>query len=200
MKKNRILKNCLYCKKDIWVIPSHFLTKKYCSNTCNYANRIGKAPWNKGKKLHYDTWNKGQKGIKPWMNLSGILANSGFYGKHTPETKKKISDALTGRPQPWNRGEKSNFWKGGKSKQTQIIKGSLEYKNWRRNVFERDNYTCQMCQKRGGYLEADHILPKSTHPELIFELSNGRALCQPCHRSTDTFGIKQYNLMYKNGN
>ena len=31
------------------------------------------------------------------------------------------------------------------------------------------------------FVEAHHIAPKSTHPELRFDLQNGIALCSTCH-------------------
>ena len=78
--------------------------------------------------------------------------------------------------------------KGGVSKINGDIRFSLEYKNWRRAVFQRDNYTCQNCNQKGGYLEADHIKPFAYFSELRLEVSNGRTLCKPCHRKTNTFG------------
>lgn len=68
------------------------------------------------------------------------------------------------------------------------IRYSTKMNNWRVSVFERDNYTCQHCKVRGGTLNADHIKPFATYPELRFELSNGRTLCVDCHRKTDTWG------------
>lgn len=56
--------------------------------------------------------------------------------------------------------------------------------DWRKAVFARDNYTCQICKVRGTYLEADHIKPWAYFPELRFELSNGRTLCRKCHDKT----------------
>ena len=56
--------------------------------------------------------------------------------------------------------------------------------DWRWSVFERDDYTCQFCFQRGGYLEADHIRPWAFFPELRHELSNGRTLCRACHNTT----------------
>lgn len=68
------------------------------------------------------------------------------------------------------------------------IRLSSEYAEWRTAVFRRDNYTCQECGVRGGYLEADHIKPFAVFVELRFEVDNGRTLCSPCHRLTPTYG------------
>lgn len=68
------------------------------------------------------------------------------------------------------------------------IRTSLEYRTWRKRIYERDNYTCQWCGIRGDYLEADHIKSFSEYPSLRFELNNGRTLCRPCHIKTPTYG------------
>lgn len=69
---------------------------------------------------------------------------------------------------------------------------------WRKSVFERDNYTCQICGIRGVKIQADHIKPFKYFPELRWELSNGRALCVPCHRKTDTYGRRGEKLYGRN--
>ena len=63
---------------------------------------------------------------------------------------------------------------------------------WRKAVFARDNYTCQNCGARGCRIQAHHIKAYKTYPELRHELSNGLALCIPCHKQTDTFGWQNY--------
>ena len=57
-----------------------------------------------------------------------------------------------------------------------------QYKAWRADVFERDNFTCAICGQVGGTLNAHHIKPYAEYPELRYELSNGITLCEKCHR------------------
>lgn len=58
-----------------------------------------------------------------------------------------------------------------------------EYKQWRRSVFERDGYRCQICGKRGGKLNAHHIKKYAYYPELRYTVSNGITLCYECHKA-----------------
>lgn len=135
---------------------------------------------NLGRKRPDMIGNKINTGKIPWNK-----------GKKTPEeTKKKIGDAHRGKPAYWNKGEKSNLWKGGLTSKNRTIRDSLEYKIWRRAVFERDNYMCIWGGKEhGNNLQADHIKPFAMFPELRFAIDNGRTLCRDCHRTTDTWGV-----------
>ena len=106
------------------------------------------------------------------------------------ETRAKIGEANKGKDHWWAvKGERHHWWKGGITPLRTQIYHSIEYRNWRKRVFERDNYTCQECGIVGGLLHADHIKPFSYYPELRFELSNGRTLCVPCHWKTPTYGV-----------
>jgi hypothetical protein len=115
------------------------------------------------------------------------------------EHKAKIADALKGNQHtlgkaPWNKGKTGlggyTWKKGAKTPENLRFRLSVAYKEWRTAVFERDSYTCQGCGKRGGRLNADHIKPFADHPELRLDIDNGRTLCEPCHRQTDTYGLK----------
>lgn len=72
-------------------------------------------------------------------------------------------------------------WKGGVSKKNKRDRTSVEYKNWVKSVFIRDNYICQNCNIKGVKLNAHHIKPFALFLELRFEISNGITLCEKCH-------------------
>lgn len=109
--------------------------------------------------------------------------------KRTEETKQKMSKVKKGKlPKNWqdvilkNRGEKHYNWKGGITPLRVRVWHSPEYKLWRKSVFQRDDFTCQLCEKSGKNLQANHIKKFSDFPELRFEISNGITLCKECHK------------------
>ncbi len=137
--------------------------------------------------------------------------------KCSVETKKKMSLAKKGKMPKnikqfagWNKGKhgfnggsKHYNWKGGLTNISLIIRHSLKYKEWRTKVFKRDNYVCLMCSKKGGYLEADHIIwfskiinklvnrygiknlfQRAMKSRMLWSIKNGRTLCLPCHKTT----------------
>lgn len=58
---------------------------------------------------------------------------------------------------------------------------SSNYIQWRNEVFLRDNYTCQCCERRGGDLNAHHIKNFKDNIELRYKVNNGITLCKECH-------------------
>jgi hypothetical protein len=127
---------------------------------------------------------------------------------NSPEARAKLSATKKGVPKSQEyrekmRGENSIFWKGGTSKRIKLIRERAEYKEWRRAVFERDDYTCQDCGQRGGILNADHKIPFCVLPESwYYKVDNGQTLCVKCHRKTWSYGQgaakfrRQLNLVY----
>lgn len=107
--------------------------------------------------------------------------------KRTLEQRAKMSEA--------HKGEKNHMWEGGITDINKKIRRSLEYRLWRESVFERDKFTCVWCGTTEAPFNADHIKPFALFPELRFAIDNGRTLCVPCHRTTDTFAgrIKKYS-------
>lgn len=100
-----------------------------------------------------------------------------FYGKHhSLETKVRLSCHFRGISEE----EFDDFTKPESIRQTK----SGAFKTWRKLVFERDNYTCLLCEKRGGDLEPHHIIPRRDDPGSIYKVENGATLCKECHKKT----------------
>ena len=160
-------KLCGMCKKFFYKKPNEsfkfWRTRKYCSYFCYWKSKVGKAGYWKGK-----TFTEKHKSIlrKPHKKMS-------------VEVRKNMSRG---------KGKNNPSWKGGRTSKHEQIRKSLKYKLWREKVFERDNYTCQLCGKQGGNLNADHIKPFALYPKIRFKVSNGRTLCVPCHKKTETWG------------
>lgn len=157
---------------------------------------VGKKP-RLGMKTPLSTREKMSKALKGRKITWGRKISEAKKGiKLTKEHRRKLSEARKGKkPSKKARekarerfmGEKNPRWKGGITPMNAKIRSSLEYKLWRKAVFERDNYTCRFCGQKGGKLNADHIKPFSDYPELRFAIDNGRTLCENCHKKTDTY-------------
>ncbi len=123
--------------------------------------------------------------------------------KMSEETKEKIRLSNIGKHTPVViiRGENHPNWRGGKTSLILQIRGCFKYRQWRSDVFTRDKFSCQECgDHRGHNLNADHIEPFSfilknnsitdmntaLQCEKLWDIDNGRTLCEPCHRKTDT--------------
>ena len=203
--------NCLNCKQDFCRYP--FVLKvgrgKFCSIKCTDIGmdkkNLGSNP-NSKKNLKKMTSHRAlELGFGKWMQ-----------GKTLPEeTKLKISKALLG-------GNKGSFKKGvhvspntqfkkghqtwNKGKGTycdlaELIRSCLKYRNWRKEVYLRDEWTCIWCGYKGSKIQADHIKPfalilkenklktleEAENCSELWDITNGRTLCVSCHKTTKSF-------------
>ena len=106
----------------------------------------------------------------------------GYASEHrSEETHKRMRDNHADFS-----GENHPHWKGGITPENKKFRASDEYMEWRVLVLERDDYTCQECSQRGGYLNVHHILPYSDwkDPQFSLNIKNGITLCKDCHKKT----------------
>ena len=107
--------------------------------------------------------------------------------------KKNISISKKGK---WL-GENNPNWKGGITSLILRLRHNFKYRQWRSDVFTRDNFTCQDCgDSKGGNLESHHkktfssILQKyeittieeALECEKLWDINNGITLCKECHK------------------
>lgn len=125
----------------------------------------------KGRKLTEEHKRKISEGNK--IAYKKGIRVAVWEGKHMPEyIKIKIGKA--------NSGENSCNWKGGITSKDKIQRSKFR-NTMQKQIFERDNYTCQLCGIRGGFLQVDHIQSWKDCIEGRFDLENCRTLCQKCH-------------------
>lgn len=189
------------------IIPKNIFKKGHT----NYFKKHSEESKKKIKENHARYWlGKDQSGMtgKKQSNYQKKMASLVNKDKIVSQTTKdKISNSKKGiaiwsghrENMNWMIGEKNKNWKGGITPINKALRDSFEYEEWRKNVFERDLYTCRNCGIVGGYLEADHIKPFAYYPLLRFDLNNGRTLCKLCHKKTDTYMVKARWINYEKG-
>ncbi len=112
---------------------------------------------------------------KAKLNMEGLRIehpwNKGKIGIYSEDRLKQMSEFMKTKV-----GEKANNWRGGISRAYKTGYNSIQYKEWRKKVFERDNYACQDCgihAREIGYLTAHHIKSFAKYPDLKFHFKPG---------------------------
>ena len=170
----------------------------------NSGFKQGYTPYNKGQPHSEEEKSKISEALKNYYLIhvhptseetkqkisKALMGQQNAKGhKVSEESRKRMSQNMKGR-KAWNkdkpfmaiRGSNHHNWKGGVCKDDE--RHTLEWKLWRRQVFERDNYTCQDCGESGVYVEPHHIVPRRIDKEKVFDITNGITLCRPCHQMT----------------
>lgn len=187
-----ILKQCAWCGKDIKVSPSKNSKYNFCNRICynsfhskntkEYICEVcGKhfksnQPKNANRFCSRECYDKFHN-IKNKIRICPICGKN--FEARTNEDKycsqechlKNLHSIYKG-PNHWN-------WQGGISKENDE-RDSNEYKQWRKQVYQKDNYKCQKCGNKIK-LNAHHIFSWKYYPNLRYEVSNGMTLCEDCH-------------------
>lgn len=73
---------------------------------------------------------------------------------------------------------------------------SDRYTQWRKQVYARDGYLCQLCKNsEHNKLNAHHIRRWANFPNLRYAVSNGITLCRKCHKKI-TGKEKEYEARF----
>jgi len=165
-RKKGMFVPCLYCGTDVWTRP-----QKIKAHNKRYCNRDHQIKYLKSKAFSSNCviCNKEYFTQPAQMTLRNRKTCSmkcrGIYHERVAEERRRINPPT-------------------KHALDRQIRYGARSERWRKAVFERDNFTCQECKERGGYLEAHHIKPFAYFPELRFEVTNGQTLCRKCHDKT----------------
>jgi hypothetical protein len=203
-------KFCIYCGKEYFKKPTTARKKwensKFCSSMCKKAvGGVDRICPTCGKEFHtkqahvdkgwgiYCSISCSKKGKMP-SNYSEMIKKSPIVkgntlathlkGKKRPEFSEEWRNNMkvSRRKSDKVRGENHWNWKGGLTESSHAVRTSIEYKEWRMAVFQRDNFTCINCGHKGHDIIADHIKPFYFFPELRLNVDNGRTLCKECDK------------------
>lgn len=158
--------------------------------------------------------------VKKEMERLGYkVLDDEYHGSHTPmkvlcpqcgkEDYKSLDNARRKQickkcAHENNSGERNPAWRFDiTQEEREQQREGAEHREWRVKVFERDNYTCQLCFSHGSSLEAHHIAPFSLNRKKRTDIENGATLCKPCHAALHkNFKLENMNLhtfsVYKN--
>lgn len=164
---NEVIVKCCICEKDISIKDSRLKHRKNscCSNECKrkFISRI------KSKEMieiECPICNKSFK-VHPYrMKNGGSITCSKSCGSKLrlsyKENHPMYNPDITDEERFERRKLKENVL-------------------WRNDVFERDNYTCDICGKYGGRLIAHHLNGYHWDRENRLNVDNGVTLCLECH-------------------
>lgn len=200
---------CEGCKRE-FVPPKG--KSKYCSRYCfgshstPHANFLEASKKIDRKKLGTLIMSKNWKNNRERMRAvnKGKIRSEETKDKLSEITKKQwesgqFDEDVNGRRKNLKKGKDHFNYKNGAGSIREKLHSLFQYKEWRNSVFIRDDYTCQGCGVRGGYLEAHHIVPFreiqkrhgfTNHVEAakcdeLFDVNNGTTLCKECHGEVD---------------
>jgi 5-methylcytosine-specific restriction endonuclease McrA len=145
-----------------------------------------------------------------------------------PDVRKKISKAMKGKASHFKGKTYAEIYgincriqaeKRGLAKRAYHDKNGRTFKrpmhvswcytNFVKKVFERDDFKCVICGKKGGRLNADHYpktfaqivrenniknMDEAMKCSELWDIKGGRTTCEKCHKKTPTYG---YNQRYK---
>ena len=124
--------------------------------------------WLKVHNLNF-TRSEAAKRTKIWNR--GLKYKQKKQFEYTPESKQRIIDARS--------GTNSNWWKGGITKERNLIGAWSTSKA--AQIHKKNGYACVTCGSKDE-LECHHIKPVVTHPEEAYNIENLTTLCRVCHR------------------
>lgn len=109
--------------------------------------------------------------------------NHPMYGKtYSEERRKKMSEL---QMKIAKRGRDNPMYNHNISLEEREKRRSFTgYQMWRKQVYERDSYTCQLCKKpSSGDIVAHHIDGYNWCVEKRTMVDNGVTLCEDCHKA-----------------
>lgn len=176
-----------------WLINEYHTLGKTCNQIAREINKDPKRVWEWMKNYGIDI---NPRGSNYFDNLD-MTGKTWLGRKHKESTKQKIREArikdghvpYLKNGEHWLKGvprEEHPIWKGGLTPERQKVYSSLEWSEAVKQVWKRDNATCQNCgkhhneYKNRGTFHIHHIVSFMIK-EKRTDVDNLILLCRDCH-------------------
>jgi len=181
-KGSTISINCKYCNKSF----VGDMGRKYCSPECGHLDTVGKERPKRGKRLKVSCFQCGKE-------FERLACNFPKRNKHKFCSPDCLHKWMEGKYS----GEKNWRWIKDRDslKKPNDLRKLIDMSNWRVSIFERDEYSCQMCGTTKSPFNAHHIKKLVDYPRLAFDIGNGITLCEGCHKLV-TWKEEQYENLF----
>ena len=220
-KENRYKYECI-CKCCGTTFKAERKDRKFCSKRCSSEYRDNKefvtCNWcgKQYKEKHYRVSNNNHFCSRECL---GKYRSKFLKGENSPLNKKIIKKCsyckkeITVRQSrdfehnfcsqechgKWRKenllGENNYNWNPNLTDREREQRRNIEgYDDFIKDVYERDNYTCQVCGQEGNghNLNAHHLNGYNWYKEGRTDINNGITLCETCH--------KEFHKLYGQGN
>jgi endogenous inhibitor of DNA gyrase (YacG/DUF329 family) len=165
--KDYISNNRLFCSKQCysnWQVGNTH--QGFITLNCDYCQKDFEISHSNHSKHIKASPNKSQK-----LNFCSKQCSGKYFAKHIYDWR---CDSI---------GENNPAWRGGVSEEKSRLCATKRYKDFVKEVLERDNHQCKVCQSNDR-LEVHHIIPFYANKELFFVSTNGITLCYKHHQET----------------
>jgi hypothetical protein len=139
------MKNDDWTYEDISLLGSIY-GAMFNRHICVILGRTKNAVWHKAKRLNLTS----PKPVATWKYCKDCGKKLSRSAICFDKVKRCFKCAMKRHS-----GENHHNWQGGVSEFRSIVHVYL-YNGWIKEILKRDNYTCQMCKKRGGDMEVHH--------------------------------------------
>jgi len=223
--KNRIKCNCDFCNEEIEKVYSEYHKNKrhFCNKECSYAFKKGvnNVRYNKVVFNCHVCGKEGLKSKSQYDRAKKHFCSQECFFKHKSRNNVETMCRWCGKKitrqrsvfnlsayhfctveckNKWHSvkmiGDSNPAWFGGVTSLRNSVRNSSKYQKWRMAVFERDDYICKECNKRGGDLHVHHIMTFSDIIEKygidnivdameckeLWNIDNGITYCVDCHK------------------
>ena len=204
-ENNSVLIKCEICGKEVRQQRAVFDKHKhhYCSYEC--TNK-GKSKYYSGENASFYGRSHNEE-TKNKISITKVSANQ--KGKNNKNFKSEtVLCEICGKeidlPPHRIKGSKHHYcsnecrWKGVGKYQSGVNNPAynpnktdeereqerkyLEYYEWRRQVYRRDNWTCQVTRIKSGDIVAHHLESYATNKDLRTDINNGIVLSEKIHK------------------